>query len=285
MRMYFSLLLPLLLCVWDMRSTSPQKRFVICGFACFCSAAAQVFSFSQNFLGGHLLKHREILSCCHQQSCKVPFQEGIFRRIFFLEETLIRKRGKLCKRTFLQIFFVAHCKRYEGEERTQLFPCTQIASRHCVILLKVRTQKKMSSWKMQKKQTKRMTFHFPGTSQIRWAPLTSWWSNHLTSDYTTLTCPSLPTLVRDLCWCCKTQNTMYKHKVHWKTSDYTTLTCPSPPCSQYGHFTTLQNTCVGVVKHKIQCANTKYNAQTQSTMHKHKVHQTRERNNIRVVGR
>ena len=105
MRLCFSLLLPRLLWVWDMRSTSPQKRFVICGFAGFCSAAAQVFSFSQNFLGGHLLKHREILSCCHQQSCKVPFQEGIFRRIFFLEETLIRKRGKLCKTTFFEEFF------------------------------------------------------------------------------------------------------------------------------------------------------------------------------------
>ena len=87
-----------------MRSTSPQKRFVICGFAGFCSAAAQVFSFSQNFLGGHLLKHREILSCCHQQSCKVPFQEGIFRRIFSLEETLIRIREKFCKRTFCRFF-------------------------------------------------------------------------------------------------------------------------------------------------------------------------------------
>ena len=147
----FSLLLPLLLWVWDTRSTSPQKRFVICGFACFCSAAAQVFSFSQNFLGGHLLKHREILSCCHQQSCKVPFQEGIFRRIFFPEETLIRKRGKLCKTTFLEEFCVANCKRYEGEKRTQLFPCTQIASRQRVILLKVRTQKICHPWKCKKK--------------------------------------------------------------------------------------------------------------------------------------
>ena len=94
---------------------------------------------------------------------------------------------------------------------------------------------------------------------------------------------------------------MYKHKVHWKTSDYTTLTCPSlPPWS---------GTCVGVAKHKIQRTNTKYtrtqvitplwllpphpahnmdtsqhfrilvlvlwntkyNVQTQNTMHKHKV--------------
>ena len=122
----------------------------------------------------------------------------------------------------------------------------------------------MSPWKC-KKNNKRMAFHFPGTSQIRWAPLTSWWSNLPTSDYTTLTCPSLPP------WS-GTCVGVAKHKIQCtntkNTRRHTTFSCPSPPCTGVAHkMHTPQHFRILV----LVLWNTKHNVQTQSTMHKHKV--------------